>query len=190
MKPKKMESEEVKNEDTGKLARLLSIYAPHDGRFDLSIPGIHLARASNTNAEPNRVVSQLGLCIVAQGGKRVMVGESVYEYDASRIVVYSVEAPVTTTIFRASPAEPYLCLVINLEPQRLSDLALKVYPHGAPRAGRSQPVYVGQKDPHIIKAGIRLMEMMAQPKEAEFLAPLIIDEILIRLLRGPFGPTI
>jgi AraC-like DNA-binding protein len=36
-------------------------------------------------------------------------------------------------------------------------------------------------------AAIRLMECLAKPGDAELLAPLIVDEILIRLLRCPIG---
>ena len=30
--------------DTAKLARLIAAYAPHDGSFDLRIPGLHASR--------------------------------------------------------------------------------------------------------------------------------------------------
>lgn len=34
------------------------------------------------------------LCIVAQGAKRVLLGADVYDYDASRRLLFSVELPV------------------------------------------------------------------------------------------------
>jgi hypothetical protein len=33
----------------------------------------------------------------------------------------------------------------------------------------------------------RLLDLMAQPEDAELLGPLVVDEILIRLLRTPIG---
>jgi hypothetical protein len=42
----------------------------------------------------------------------------------------------------------------------------------------------------IIDAAARLLELMAQPADAELLAPLVVDEILIRLLRGPMGSRV
>jgi hypothetical protein len=39
----------------------------------------------------------------------------------------------------------------------------------------------------IVNAATRLIELMAQLGEAELLAPLVIDEILIRLLRSTIG---
>src|SRR5207248_7458231 len=57
-----------------------------------------------------------------------------------------------------------------------------------PRDTRS--LYVGDAGMHIIDAAARLLELMAQPADAELLAPLVRDEILIRLLRGPMGSRI
>jgi hypothetical protein len=37
--------------DTAKLARLMAAYAPHDGSFELRIPGLHASRFSRVNHE-------------------------------------------------------------------------------------------------------------------------------------------
>jgi AraC-type transcriptional regulator N-terminus len=70
--------------DVAKLARLIGTYAPHDGRFELLIPGVHAIRASRMNTELVHTLWQPGLCIVAQGAKRVMLGQNVYEYGRRR----------------------------------------------------------------------------------------------------------
>jgi hypothetical protein len=69
---------------------LIGAYAPHDGRFALHIPGVHAIRASRPYTELVHTVWQPGLCIVAQGAKRVMLGQHVYEYDESRMLVSKV----------------------------------------------------------------------------------------------------
>jgi hypothetical protein len=48
------------------------------------------------------------LCIIAQGSKCMMLGQEVYEYDASRILIFSVDLPVAGHVTRASRSEPYL----------------------------------------------------------------------------------
>jgi len=48
-------------------------------------------------------------------------------------------------------------------------------------------VSVGRADANMIDASIRLIELMAQPGDAKLLAPLVVNEILIRLLRSPIG---
>lgn len=176
--------------DVATLARLISAYAPHDGRFALRIPGVHAIRASRPNTELVHTVWHPGLCIVAQGAKRVMLGQQVYEYDESRVLVSAVEVPVAAWVTRASRAAPYLCLRLDFDPQRIAELVWKVYPHGVPRAHEIRAVYVGQTDAQIVNAATRLVELMAEPGDAELLAPLVIDEILIRLLRSPGGARV
>src|SRR5262249_39703745 len=136
--------------DVATLARLISTYAPHDGRFTLRIPGVHAIRASRPNTELVHTVWQPGLCIIAQGAKRVMLGQQVYAYDDTRMLVSAVDVPVAAQVTRASRTEPYLCLRLDFDPQRITDLVWKVYPHGVPRVDEIRALYVGQSNALIV----------------------------------------
>jgi AraC-like DNA-binding protein len=173
--------------DTAKLSRLLAAYAPHDGSFELRIPGLHASRFSRANTECFHAIRLPSLCIVAQGAKTTIVGQEVYEYDASRMIVFSVALPVASQITQASHSEPYLAFKVDLDPHKIAELVLKVYPHGLPPAQERRAVYVTPIDANVVNAATRLMECLAQPGDAELLAPLVMDEILIRLLRSPIG---
>ena len=173
--------------DVVRLAGLIRAYAPHDGRFELGIPGVHANRVSRTNTELVHAMARPALCIVAQGAKSVLLGQEVYEYDASRMLVFCVDLPVAGQVTKASPAEPYLSFRLDLDLHRIAELVLKVYPHGLPRVPENRGVCVSPINLGIVNAATRLLELMVQPGEAELLAPLIIEEILIRLLRSPIG---
>jgi hypothetical protein len=80
-----------------------------------------------------------------------------------------------------------LCLRLDLDPRRVANLILKVFPQGLPPVHESGGVYIAQADVNILNATIWLVELMAQHGGAELIAPLVVDEILIRLLRGPIG---
>jgi AraC-like DNA-binding protein len=173
--------------DVVRLAGLIGAYAPHDGCFELRIPGVHAIRRSRTNTELVHGMLRPALCLVAQGAKSVMLGQEVYEYDASRMIAFSVDLPVAARVTRASFSEPFLCLGLDLDPHKVAELVLKVYPHGLPRVHENRAVCVGQADTSIVNAATRLIDLMAYPGDAELLAPLVIDEILIRLLRSALG---
>ena len=173
--------------DTAKLARLIAAHAPYDDSFELRIPGLHAGRYSRLNSECFHTLRLPSLCIAAQGAKTVIVGKDLYEYDASRMLVFSVALPIASQITRASQSEPYLSLRLDLDPRKIADLVLKVYPHGLPPVQERRAVYVAPSDPSIFNAAIRLMECLSRPGDAELVAPLITDEILIRLLRSPIG---
>src|SRR5215469_12101726 len=134
----------VPSEATSSLAGLIAAYAPHDGSFDLPIPGLHASRYSRINSECVHALQLPSLCIIAQGVKTVIVGQEVYEYDASRMLVFSVALPVAAQIKQASHSEPYLSLRLDLDPRKIADLALKVYPHGLPPVQERRAVYVAR----------------------------------------------
>jgi AraC-like DNA-binding protein len=173
-----------------RLVRLLNAHTPRDGVLELRVPGVRAIRRSRPYSELAHAVQRSALCIVAQGAKTVMAGREVIEYAPSRMVVYSVDIPVAAQVTRASSAEPYLCLRLDLDPQRIASLVLQVYPQGLPAVQRSRPAYVSEADPGILDAAARLLELARDPGDAELLAPLAVDEILIRLLRGPIGARV
>ena len=176
--------------DLTKLAALLRAHAPYDGHFDLRLKGVEVIRASRVTGELVHGVARPAMCIVAQGAKKVLLGSEVFDYDASRLLVYSVDVPISGQITRASATEPFLCLKVELDPERIADLTLKVYPHGFPQNPKNLAICVTPAEPGILKAAARLVELLAQPEDAEWIAPLVVEEILIRLLRSPIGARV
>ncbi len=176
--------------DLVKLASLLRAHTPYDGCFALHIPGVSAIRLSRTSTELTHAFQGPALCIVAQGAKSIMLGKEVYQYDASRMLIYSIDLPVAGQVTQASPAEPYLCFKLDIDPYKVAELVLKVYPQGPPPVPESRALYVCQSDLNIVNAAARMVELMAQPGEAELLGPLVIEEILIRLLRSPIGARV
>ena len=170
-----------------RLAGQLLAHAPQDGSFETCIQGVHAIRASNTSAELVHGLHCAALCIVAQGAKTVMLGDESYEYDPSRMMIFSLDLPIAAMIRQASVAAPYLSFRLDFDQQRLSELILKAYPDGVPAVSDKRAVYVAQAGEAVIDAAVRLLTLASQPEEAELLAPLAMDEIVLRLLRGPFG---
>lgn len=173
--------------DVATLAKLIGALAPYDGNVELRVPGVRIARVSHPNEEPVHYLQRSSLCLVAQGAKIVMIGEDTYGYEAGQMAVYSIVVPMTGRVTRASYSEPYLLLMIDLDAEKIAELALKVFPRGLPQPRDPRSLYVSDADAHMIDAATRLLELMAQPVDAELLAPLVRDEILIRLLRSPMG---
>ena len=78
--------------------------------------------------------------------------------------------------------------------QHLEDLTMAGarmrYPRGIPKAPDNRGLYVGQATDAIVDAVTRLLDLMARPDDAELLGPLVVDEILIRLLRTHIGSRV
>jgi AraC-like DNA-binding protein len=65
-----------------------------------------------------------------------------------------------------------------------------VYPHGVPKPSDSRGLFVGHTTDGIIDAVARLLDLMVRAEDADLLGPLVVDEILIRLLRTPIGARV
>lgn len=182
-----MDTPSHRNPRLARLADLLGAYAPVDGDFTLAIPGLHAIRASTPSVEVVHGVQGPALCLIAQGAKTVMLGSEHYDYDASRMLIFSLDLPIAAQVTEATRAEPYLCFRLDIDAQRIADLTLKVYPDGAPRVAETRAVYLARANDAIVDAAVRLMELLAQPDDVHLLAPLIIEEMFVRLLRSPVG---
>lgn len=177
-------------QDLARLAELLRAYTPYDGSFELRLPEVHASRSVRMHKDLIHSIQQPALCIVAQGAKSVFLGSDVYEYNPSRMLVYSVDLPVATRVTRASPQEPFLNLRIGLDPHRIAELTLKVFPHGLPKVRENRGVYVSDASSGIVNAAVRLMELMTDERQAELIGPMVVDEILVRLLLSPVGSRV
>ena len=169
------------------LANLIARDAPHDGVFPLRLPGTYALRRSQMNTGPAYATLGPSLCLVAQGAKALMLGNEVFEYDPARMLVFTVDLPVSGQVTRASRRHPFLGFRLDLDPARVAELAARVFPRGVPKPSDSRGLFVGRATDEIIDAVTRLLTLMARPEDAELLGPLVVDEILIRLLRTPIG---
>ena len=170
-----------------RLANRLATYAPRDGAFPLRLPGTYAVRVSRMTTETAYATLGPALCVAAQGAKVVMLGREALEYDPAHLLVFAVDLPVSTQVTRASRKEPYLGFVMDLDPAHVGELAARVYPRGVSKAADNRGLYVGRSTDDIVDAATRLLDLMAQPEDADLLGPLVLDEILIRLLRTPIG---
>lgn len=173
------------------LTKLVDNIARHiqdDGTYQTSIPGVNLIR-SGTPTLPMPVVYEPTLCLIAQGRKQVMLGTTMYVYDSARYLIASVDMPVIGTVIEASESAPYLCLVLNLDMATLSDLALKI-PASTQHNTSANGISLNDTTPELLDAAVRLTDLLDKPDDIEALAPLVIREILYRLLTDPGNSTL
>lgn len=173
-----------------RLANLVARYAPHNGAFPLRLPGTYVVRRSHMTTEPTYSTMRPAVCIVAQGAKVVMLGRDVLEYDPAHVLVFAVDLPMSSQVIRASRKEPYLGFILDLDPARVAELAARVYPRGIPKPSDARGLYVGHSTDGIVDAATRLLELMSHAEDAALLGPLVVDEIVIRLLRTAIGPRV
>lgn len=158
---------------------------PVDGRFEV-MDGLLLRRAS-APVELGHGVSFPALCVIAQGSKETSLGDRLYQYDASHYLITTTELPIASRIVEASAAQPYLGVVLRLDPVLVSSVMVEAgHPVSHDTPGVSS-FNVSQLDSALLDAVVRLIQLLDAPDEARFLAPLVNREIVYRLLVGEQG---
>lgn len=170
------------------LARQIARYTPHEGIVDTAIARLSLVRWSQ-GAVPVHMLQRPALCIIAQGTKHVMLGDTVVAYGPASYLVASLDLPITGVVTEASEAEPYLCFCLYLDVEILSEL-LMTMPSAAPSQGGGLGLSLRAVTEQIVDAAARLTSLLGNPQEATILAPLVERELLFRLITGPTGNLI
>jgi AraC-like DNA-binding protein len=126
--------------------------------------------------------------LILQGAKRLMVGNQVLDYAAGDIFIASVDLPAIGEITEASPAVPYLAIVLRFDLAVIADVLRDV--PGPMNMSDTQSFCVGRAGDYLIDAWLRMVRLMDQPDDIAVMAPLLEREILFRLLRGPQGAVL
>lgn len=173
-------------ERLGELASAMERLSPRDGIHATAIPRVALIRASRPGA-PLMALHQPALCLIAQGSKKVMLGHEVYPYAPPQHLVVGVDLPVTGQVTQATPAAPYLCFRLDLDPGEITDLMLHAELPEEPRRNPTRGLFVGDTSAPLLDAVLRLVHLLDAPEDIPALAPLATREIVYRLLKSEHG---
>ncbi|MFG2039698.1 AraC family transcriptional regulator N-terminal domain-containing protein [Dactylosporangium sp. NPDC048998] len=141
---------------------------------------------------PTPTIYRTVLAVVAQGTKRLALGERVYHYHAGQCLIASVDLPVSSHFTEASPELPGLGVGLNLNPAAVADVLLRAAPGDLPDVGNDAPAGLAVSDAsaELLDAVVRLVRLLDQPRDIPVLAPLVKREILWRLITGEQGAMV
>lgn len=167
------------------LAERIARAVPEDGGVE-PLKGLHLFRSS-TPTEPLHGVSRPSLCVIAQGSKEVLLGDSRYRYDPAHYLLATVELPVVGQVLEASVERPYLSLLLELDPALVGSVMVEAGHLSSGNQSNVRAIDVSPLDANLLDAVVRLVRLLDSPAEARVLRPLITREIVYRLLMGDQG---
>ena len=151
-----------------------------------AIPGLSLFRR-DAPTEPMSYMYEPTICLVAQGVKRVLLGDDTYVLDVHHFLITSVDLPTVVQVIKASREKPYLGLVLKLDQREISQLMAdgNLPPPRAQESSRGMAT--GEVTLPLLTPLQRLIELLDEPKDIPILAPIIQREIFYRLLVGDQG---
>jgi AraC-like DNA-binding protein len=168
------------------LASLIDRYTPSSGKHDTAISCLTLFRYDG-ESQPIYSVYDPALCIVAQGSKLVMLGQECYHYNPASYLVASVNLPISGQIIQAAPQHPYLSLQLNFSTDQIVDIIKASHSEWGHKEGSGRGLLVSQTSPSLLDAVLRLVRLLDTERDIPALAPLVIREILYRILQDDQG---
>ena len=159
----------------------------------VGIEGVFISRAED---EPPPAVSTSGtmFALIAQGAKRLGLGDRVYEYGAGQYLVASIDLPVSGSYTRATRSKPALGFGLELRPAAVAALLLELSDAGIVPSIRSTStpsgIAVSNASDDLVAAAVRMLRLLDDPQSIPVLAPMIEREILWRLITGEQGATV
>ena len=153
------------------------------------IEGLQLARIESS--APHHSLTRPLLVVMAQGGKRLLLGDHALEYRAGQMLVVTTELAVSGHFPHASPQSPALGVGIVLRSAAIAPLLLEM-PAARRTTGPTDlpAIATGDADIDLLDAVARMLRLLDRPVDARVLAPMIEREILWRLLTGPHGGVV
>jgi AraC-like DNA-binding protein len=168
------------------LARKIALFVGSAENRATEIPGVTLHRRTAPTA-PCSMTYQPSVTVIAQGRKRVELGQNVFIYDSSRFLLTSIDLPVVSRVIEATEEAPCLALSIKLEIPVVRELLGREEIQLAETPCDSPGMSTGETTVDFLSACCRLVDLLQTPQDIPFLGGLIQREIVYRILRGPQG---
>jgi len=168
--------------DQEELADRIARATPREGTVEVQ-PGLHFRRCSRPT-ERLHSFSKPSFCVIAQGSKELVVGDDRFRYDPAHYMISTIELPMIGQVVEASPERPYLGFWLLLDPSVVTSVMVE---SGIVQRGDGSGVKsidVTALDANLLDATLRLVRLVDAPGEYRVLGPLVIREIVYRLLTG------
>ncbi|EPW6707886.1 AraC family transcriptional regulator N-terminal domain-containing protein [Vibrio parahaemolyticus] len=171
---------------TQKLAKLIDRWTGDANQYDTPISGLRFSRWT-TPTTPTSYTHNPSICLIAQGRKRVLLGEESFIYDANHFLISSVDLPIIANIIEASEEQPYLGLIMELDLTEISQLIVDSELAFTQSKEAQKGIAVGELSESLLDAFVRLAELLDEGQNIKILAPIIKREIFYRLLMSEQG---
>ncbi len=175
------------------LRALIARHALGPGATPSALPGLRFNRAERASVFASGKTPALAVAVIAQGKKVCRIGSREFAYDADSYLVFTGEAQFTSAIVEASAARPYLSISLQLPAEEIVRTLLSL---GAPADEGTAfdpleaPAFSARIEPALVDALCRLIGTLGDPVERRVVAPLVMAELVFRLLRSDAAATI
>jgi AraC-like DNA-binding protein len=163
--------------------RYTELHAGSDGVAPSPIPGLTTVRTCMPTGLVHGIPRPL-ICLVLQGSKRVTFGVESVDFHPGDSLLITADVPTVSQVTRATLAEPYLALVLELDTAVIAELAARIAEEAM---GEDLPIRLERTDEDLAAVALRLMRLLDRPDAVPILHAQLVRELHYWLLAGRHG---
>lgn len=127
------------------------------------------------------------VCVVAQGAKEAYLGDEVFRYDQNHFLLGSLDVPIIGRVVEATPEKPHLSVKLELDPAIIASVSVEVDGASTKAESSVRSMATSELSDELLDAFLRLVRLLDTPSDYRMVAPLVIREIIYRLLISEQG---
>lgn len=160
-----------------------------DGFYATELAPLRLMRATGQTLPKYSLYSPT-ICLTVQGAKQALLGDALFDYGAMEFLIVSVDLPILGSVTQATPAAPFLALILELDIKLLQEVIAQLDADTVATSGAPLGVFVGQLGQQAADCLLRLLQLLGEPRGLAMLAPSIVRELYYWLLGSKEGDAL
>ena len=164
--------------------------AVEDGHTGVESPDLCLFRTARVTQLTKLATFGVSVGVVLNGSKRMQVGGSTLVASAQQLIVVTRDAETMALELTPDANDRYLGLTVMFSPDRVAKVLVALAEAGAPSSDDVAAAFAMPLEATIVDALDRLFATLDDPLDRSLIAPLVLDELLFRLLRSDAAAAI
>lgn len=170
-----------------RLKALLARMTTLEGRSATAVEGLTLTRWDDA-ATTDVCFYAPAVGVIAQGRKASLIGSASYVYGELDCLVNGVDMPSISKMLEATPDKPILAVSLNIDRSMAIELSASIPPASA--CVDALGISIARVSLNVLDAFVRLVELLDKPDHIRLRAPLLVREIISRILMGTQGAAL
>ncbi len=166
-------------------------FATQAGLSQTNINGLELYRLDKPYPRTS-IVAQSAICFILQGEKILYIGEKQHIYNSKKFLIGTVNMPIESEVREATADNPYLGIILRIDPFIVSDLLLEIGKDESIKLKHNTDTLLGSSymNEDIEDCLFRLLKVADDSLKSKMLAKSIMRELYFYVLISEQGYTL
>ncbi|HEY9683596.1 MAG TPA: AraC family transcriptional regulator [Drouetiella sp.] len=167
------------------LVERLTDLTPAEGE-NIPFEGLQCYRWS-APTPPKHCLYSPSMCVIAQGAKEVTFGDERLRYDPNNYLLISLDVPVISNVVEATHEKPYLGFKLEFDPTTIASVIVEAGMSSGRNDVSVKSMAVSSLQDDLLDALVRLLKLADHKDDMRMVSPMVIREIIYRLLKSDQG---